>query len=538
MTAYVALGKIGDIINILPILSDEYRKTKERQILIVAKAYAELVQHLNYIKLVEYDGSWEDIQGAIVFAKQRYEKVVVLSLHGNDFKCQHKTPSFLMEPWERAGRLADFDSLPLVIDGRNFDRELALFEKHTGKGPFILYADHGESSPFYSKEKLADLIHEVIGRKYQVVRLSEVRAEHFFDLLMLYERAALIVSTETAHLHLTRAVKTPVIAFTHDMRSRWHGSPQCRRFRLTCRYSDFDRRRHEIVRALQDPEGVTSVMRVTLLTRAQFGYNPTVTENFPGMIFRHHPDRRSWKTKLVYQSGGQEIPVTVPEQFDGMSLEDPRLFWFKNQIHVSFVAARHEFGRTNAVTAYGRLVVSGLDSVRIEDVHVPEFGLNNWGGVEKNWLFFDHCGRLACIYDCDGEQIVLHIEKNRVREIMRTPAMEWAWGKIRGGAILPWKGRLLRFFHSHTVQGNRENWIYTIGAVTMEDKPPFRMLQISKAPIISGDESLNLYCRHWKPNVVFPGGVQLSPDGSMELAYGYNDCECRKAFIHEKDLNL
>ena len=531
---HVATGKLGDVVNILPLLHDEFSKTGEKQNLIVGNEYAAEFESLSYLNIIRWSGGWQDLKEAIRWAKQNFTDVVNLSTYGKDFPFQHKTPSFLMEPWERVRRLADFDRLPLVIDGRDKAREKKLLERHLPDRPFILYADHGESSPFPHKEELAKLLKDVLGKTHVIIRLSEIRAERFFDLLALYEKASLIVATETAHLHLTRAVNVPVMAFTKDEPSRWHGSPHCKRFILTVRYGDFERRRHEIIHSLQNTTGAPRGA-ATLTTKQKFGYNPTILQDFEGMIYRYHPNK-DWKTALVYEVGDKSFTIDFPVQYNGMSMEDARLFWYQGKPHISFVAARHEFRQTNAVVGYGELIISS-DGARVDKVYIPEFGMNNWGAIEKNWVFFEHDGQLMCVYSCDIEQVVIEVRKDRIWNVMRSEPHQWPWGKIRGGCLIPWKGRLLRFFHSHTTEGHRDKWIYNIGAVLMEDKPPFKMLQISKQPIIAGDEQMNLYCRHWKQNVCFPSGVRLIDD-RIYLAYGHNDSACLLASLRESDLNL
>ena len=67
---------------------------------------------------------------------------------------------------------------------------------------------------------------------------------------------------------------------------------------------------------------------------------------------------------------------------------------------------------------------------------------------------------------------------------------------------------------------------YHIGALLMEDKPPFRTVKITRHPILSGNEEWMMGVHHWKPNVVFPCGAIEDKDGYL-LTYGVNDAASR-----------
>lgn len=533
---YICPGKIGDVLNILPLVSDDFFRTKEKPTLIVSREYASLVSNLNYLNLAVWEGHWQDLKGCLKWAKENFTNVINLSTYGKDFPFQHKTPSFLLEPWERVDRLRDFDKSPLVITGRNTMRELKLLSRITNKRPYVLLADHGESSPFAFKNDLFKVLTEILGPTHDIIRLSEFHAEHFLDVLALYEKAAVIVSVETAHLHLTRACRTPVIAFVTDKPSRWHGSPMQKRFIWHCRYGDFQLRIAEFVEVLGGICGQSGIPVIPTPTLNRFGYNPTVIEGFDGMVYRYHPVR-GWKTRLALERDGHAVDIGFPAQFQDMSFEDARLFWYRDKVHISFVIAREEFRIWNAVNGYGELVIDETGA-RVGKVLLPKYGQNTWGGMEKNWVFFERDGKLFCVYANDPEQVVLEVSGEDIKAIHRSESPEWAWGKIRGGCLVRWDDDYyLRFFHSHTTSGPRESWIYFIGASLMEAHPPFKTVAISRSPIISGDETLNLECRHWKPNVVFPGGA-FKTDKGWRLFYGFNDCECRLADLTLKDLKL
>jgi predicted GH43/DUF377 family glycosyl hydrolase len=136
---------------------------------------------------------------------------------------------------------------------------------------------------------------------------------------------------------------------------------------------------------------------------------------------------------------------------------------------------------------------------------------------------------LYCIYKSHPDQIVFEMEGDRVIKEYKIPGPRWAWGDIRGGTTpIPYKGALLRFFHSaldYDILPNRRR--YFVGAMTMEDKPPFKPVAISRRPILWGSELDTLSeterssALQYKTKVIFPlGAVQNGPGTFLLLACG------------------
>jgi hypothetical protein len=78
--------------------------------------------------------------------------------------------------------------------------------------------------------------------------MYDMKAERFYDLIGLMEKAVCLVTVDSGPLHLAQAVPTlPVIALITDQISRWHGSPARPNHVLRIRYSEFEARKGEIV---------------------------------------------------------------------------------------------------------------------------------------------------------------------------------------------------------------------------------------------------------------------------------------------------
>lgn len=254
---YVALGKFGDIFSILPILQHEFEQSGERQILMVSRQYLQAVDRVPFVKPFIWESDWQDLRGAVTLAKKQFPDVVVCQTFGKDFPIQHRLASFQLDQWERSGYLDKWDVFPLTLNREESGKELLRKLGFNGQR-FILVADHSQSSPF---PHVDELIHSLNAffltqeKMTHVVRLSSIRAKHPLDLLSIYDAAQLIITTETMHLHLSKATKTPVIALATDTPSKWHGSAHSRRFVLYLHYGEFHRRKDEFWAAVKTALG-------------------------------------------------------------------------------------------------------------------------------------------------------------------------------------------------------------------------------------------------------------------------------------------
>ena len=257
MSAFIQLGKYGDALGILPILHHEFQTTGIRPQLVISKDYADILEGCSYVEPVIYGGNFADLRGAIKFAKKRFDEVIVLQTHGNDFPIEHKTTSFQLDAWVRAGCVESFDDWPLVFDQRSRRRERTVYWAHVSRTEkkgrphekFILLADHSESSPFPQADELAGTLKKEFGETHKIIRLSEVKAEKPFDLLGIYDKATCLVAIETMHGHLSKASKVPTIMLATD---GWRGTAPHKKFAFYCKYQDYHKRRQEIVELIKN----------------------------------------------------------------------------------------------------------------------------------------------------------------------------------------------------------------------------------------------------------------------------------------------
>ena len=196
---------------------------------VVAEQYASVTDGLPWIQQVIYKGYAVDPFGA----KQQHPDAIITMVGNNDPMPLPTDKTFAHVQWERTGvPLELFDSLPLILENRNETAETKVVTDANLDGrPLILFntthnVSVGRPAGF---SKGPALLRYLIERfpQFQFVNLGPIKAPRIIDLMGLYEIAKLIVSADTATLHLANAVRndgtpTPVVALVLD--SPYHRS--------------------------------------------------------------------------------------------------------------------------------------------------------------------------------------------------------------------------------------------------------------------------------------------------------------------------
>lgn len=265
---YVQLGRYGDICNILPLALEDSR-TGQRSAIMVSKDFADVLDGVSYADRIVFDGGMWELDRATKQAEQLSDDVRVVQLVGppeivknvvntrNGKEYATTKDSFLKDQWNLAGRMSDWKKqTPLLFDLRDKAREKALVDKYLTKKRKlnILVSTSGISSPFEYGSLLLELLRLKFWRQFEIIDLSQVKAERIYDLLGLYEHPSVqcLVATDSAPLHLSNAVQSlPVVALVNDKPSFWHGSVWRPNHIFYCRYSDFPQRCVEMLEAIQ-----------------------------------------------------------------------------------------------------------------------------------------------------------------------------------------------------------------------------------------------------------------------------------------------
>jgi len=287
------------------------------------------------------------------------------------------------------------------------------------------------------------------------------------------------------------------------------------------------------------PQAADQVERIPLDTSKlpPFAYNPSIARinGKTWMSFRYHfgADYRTRIAMSQIVDGIAQSPQDLP--MTGYSLEDARLFTFHGETWISWVESNFE-GQASpkSIVKYAQLE-HGFKLGRIYQVKA---GDNDFSGMQKNWCFFESDENLFCVYRSEPDYCVFQIQGDTVINEYKTLSRRWPYGPIRGGNIVGYGDKLLRFFHSRTEFGStKRETRYYVGAALMERVPPFSVLKVSQRPIIYGSELPKYDCFHFKPGVVFPTGALNDARGWI-VSVGINDAACHLIRAWENDLNL
>lgn len=221
----VMLGRFGDVINILPVakhIHDCYAKPY----MMIGREFASVLDGVSYVEPYPVDLDNAALNEGVALAKKTFKHVIVAQIWGKNWNQEKLCRSFNEESWRMCGfqsRFEDSTWLPL-FDKRDEGRESALVNKAsiTGKPLLLVQLKKSVSSPFSSGKALFDLIVSTYGDKCDIVDLSDIRAHRIYDVLGLMDKAAALVSLDTAHLHLAPATGIPVVALVNNL--PWLGS--------------------------------------------------------------------------------------------------------------------------------------------------------------------------------------------------------------------------------------------------------------------------------------------------------------------------
>ncbi len=267
-------------------------------------------------------------------------------------------------------------------------------------------------------------------------------------------------------------------------------------------------------------------LELTKLVR--FSYNNSIIRDEGCMImaYRYH-DGNTLATRLAIAQVGFDGKVlsnrTLEFPDGGTSVEDPKLFHYKDSIWFSWVESSWPRHPITSVVRYGKL--EGNKPVLIQQVEPIKPKV-----MEKNHVLFSIGSSLFCIYESEPEQLIYELKDGKVVSEHRSPSPTWAYGPVRGGTPpIQYRGKLLRLFHSgvdNEFQGWRRR--YFMGALLMDPEPPFKVTAMSKKPLLYGSEISDLPVSsrppHFKPRVVFPGGC-VQHGNTLLVAAGVNDSE-------------
>lgn len=209
----VQLGRIGDILNILPPC-----KALGIKHMLIHPDFSCAIGGQSYVEPVYWNGDIEDLRAAVEYAKTIASDVRVAQLFGRvqpPVMPPRTRPSFVMDQWDRLQPKwgAKWGTLPLEFNKRDDEGENALIQNalrgNREAKPVLLVNLESTSSPFapgMAGMIMAHLLQEWSDRFY-IFGMAGLREDPFCNLLALYENAVGLITADTATLHLARAAR-------------------------------------------------------------------------------------------------------------------------------------------------------------------------------------------------------------------------------------------------------------------------------------------------------------------------------------------
>jgi len=301
---FILLGRLGDLINCLPIFFAESQTTGQPCRVMCCREYASLFEGTSYVQCIPFDGKDNELRRAYSEAKATGDEIVSLQVIGDTQVVKDitygpagfdkaQTDSFQKEPyWLTKNQEIWSRQPPPIFDRRNTARETELKFRYSQPG--ILVAANGKSSPFPYRELLFELLR---GRSLRLIDLNQIKAERFYDFIGLLESARCLISVDSAFLHLAQAcsnIPIPVCALVNDSPKLWFGSAWRYNHISHIRYSDFPLRAVEMLDAIEGIGSIGSYFKVQTGTGPRLIHVWSKYELHDESKARHQTAKSSW----------------------------------------------------------------------------------------------------------------------------------------------------------------------------------------------------------------------------------------------------
>lgn len=222
--AIIQLGFIGDIAGILPLAKHLHDEGHDVDWYVSAD-FSAILEGVSYVNVKELTIGYADVEGAIERVNRSgivYDKILVTQVNGNP-SIRHDCKNFSTQSWSFAGAeyLTLYHDLPLVFDRRNRAEEQKWVErfmpdKPGDERPWLCYSLLGRSSPHPDVDSIQGWIKQNFGEDFKQLNLAAIPFQAPHHMLGVLEKAAALISIDTATLHIAYATKTPTIALQPD----------------------------------------------------------------------------------------------------------------------------------------------------------------------------------------------------------------------------------------------------------------------------------------------------------------------------------
>jgi len=217
--AIIQLGRLGDIVNSLPIAFDLHRQG-HAVFWYVQREFAPLLQGVSYVTPVIWEGPLKSPGLAIDHAAaQGFDRVLAIQVEDNPQPSPQKTRNYSTESWARAGYLDKYHILPCVFDRAQPPPEPW---KPPGDKPILAYCLDARTSPYAQdlKRDMVRWLQEHFAADFALLPIGDPvwRPD---ALAVVLPQCKVLLSVDSFPLHMAYAAGTPTIAITAQ---GWIGS--------------------------------------------------------------------------------------------------------------------------------------------------------------------------------------------------------------------------------------------------------------------------------------------------------------------------
>ena len=308
-TVYINMGRYGDAIASIPLCYHYWKKTGKKCALMVAKEFSSFFDGVSYIIPEIWTGDFKDVPEAIAHCNRRgYQNIHVAQVYGRGITPGRTTSSFILESWSQVGMLDQFDRIPMVFDRRNGTREAKLTEMFVWDKPVILVAADGHSAPVPFRDELFSLLRNHVGERALVVDMADIKVDYLHDFLGLFDKAACLVTGDTAFGQLACASKIPVCALIAYLPTTWHSSPQREQHNSYIRYNEWAERKAELLDAVDScltPRSILDLSDRPMITHVWTGNSSN-----PDTLRRINTAKQTWNREAGSYQNWREIRFT------------------------------------------------------------------------------------------------------------------------------------------------------------------------------------------------------------------------------------
>ena len=230
--AFLLLGRLGDIVNFLPVARDLAIKDGQPVVMLVSRGMEGVLEGVSYVQAVVLDVEPMDRNEGERIARGMFDNVTVVQVAGRGISADRIEESYNRDSWRLAGYANRWHdaTLKTVFDRRHYPRERDLIQRimpDTDRPVILLNCRSGYSSPFVGWQSFQEALIERWSDQVRFIDVGDLRCERFQDLLGVMELAAGMVTIDTATLHLASACGIPVMHLAPNL-GRWRATtPRC-----------------------------------------------------------------------------------------------------------------------------------------------------------------------------------------------------------------------------------------------------------------------------------------------------------------------